>query len=137
MTPQGRAMAFPNVFHHRVSGFELADPTKPGHRRFVALWLVDPYKRIISTANVPPQQAEWFADGVFGEPNGEGADKDKTFLLPPEVVNMARSQLGDWTQPMTREEAEGYREELMAERSQFHDNTRDKWRMDTYSFCEH
>ncbi|KAI0410008.1 hypothetical protein F4802DRAFT_543020 [Xylaria palmicola] len=65
-TPQGRLLAFPNVFQHRVSPFQLADPTKPGHRRFVALWLVDPHLRVVSTANVPPQQADWWVDSVFG-----------------------------------------------------------------------
>ncbi|KAF4343552.1 hypothetical protein FBEOM_2461 [Fusarium beomiforme] len=55
---EGRLLAFPNVFQHRVPSFELQDPTKPGHRRFIALWLVDPHRRIISTANVPPQQKD-------------------------------------------------------------------------------
>ncbi|KAJ5058413.1 hypothetical protein J3E72DRAFT_222606 [Bipolaris maydis] len=54
-TRQGRLLAFPNVFQHRVSSFKLIDPTKPGHCRFIALWLVDPARPIISTANIPPQ----------------------------------------------------------------------------------
>src|SRR5262245_54926885 len=58
-TKQGRLLAFPNVFQHRVSPFKLQDPAKPGHRRFIALWLVDPYTRVISTANVPPQRLDW------------------------------------------------------------------------------
>lgn len=32
---------------------------KPGHRRVLVLWLVEPHYGIILTANVPPQQAEW------------------------------------------------------------------------------
>ncbi|KAF4436169.1 hypothetical protein F53441_13313 [Fusarium austroafricanum] len=59
-TREGRLLAFPNVFQHRVSSFRLQDPTKPGHRRFIALWLVDPHQRILSTANVPPQQKDWW-----------------------------------------------------------------------------
>lgn len=43
-----------------MSSFKLQDPTKPGHRRFIALWLVDPHRRILSTANVPPQQKDWW-----------------------------------------------------------------------------
>ncbi|KAG5808941.1 hypothetical protein H9Q74_008892 [Fusarium xylarioides] len=58
-TPEGRLLAFPNVFQNRESSFKLQDPTKPGHRRFIALWLVDPHRRILSTANVPPQQKDW------------------------------------------------------------------------------
>src|SRR6185437_6116833 len=32
-----------------VTPFELEDKMKPGHLRFIALWLVDPTTRIIST----------------------------------------------------------------------------------------
>jgi hypothetical protein len=39
---------------HQASSFKLVDPTKPEYRRSIALWLVDPTLRIISTANVPP-----------------------------------------------------------------------------------
>jgi hypothetical protein len=51
---------------HRVSSIRLADPTMPGHRRFIALWLVDPNLRIISTANVPPQRRDWWLEAVLG-----------------------------------------------------------------------
>ena len=83
-TPQGRLLAFPNVFHHRVSGFRLADPTKPCHRRFIALWLVDPQTRIISTANVPPQQAEWWSGALL-----EGGDDNSAeTMLSPDIVQL-------------------------------------------------
>jgi hypothetical protein len=124
-TPQGRLLCFPNVFQHRVSGFRLADPTKPGHRRFIALWLVDPFTRIISTANVPPQQAEWWAERAFGAlkkgddgaaslpaeilqlvaERGLGGDelaealatkaKSSESKLPAELLEMVRKELGD------------------------------------------
>ena len=42
-------LAFPNVVQHRVSPFRLADPTRPGHRKLLALFLVDPHIRILST----------------------------------------------------------------------------------------
>ena len=42
------------------------------HRRFIALWLIDPHQRIISTGNVPPQQQDWWAEAVFG--NGTDAN---------------------------------------------------------------
>ncbi|KAH8891423.1 hypothetical protein GQ53DRAFT_746540 [Thozetella sp. PMI_491] len=66
ITRKGRVLAFPNVFQHRVSPFRLVDPSRPGYRRFIVLWLVSPYERVISTANVPPQQLSWWADSVFG-----------------------------------------------------------------------
>ncbi len=55
-TPAGRTLAFPNVLQHRVGSFRLADPTRPGHRKILAFFLVDPSERIVSTADVPPQQ---------------------------------------------------------------------------------
>ncbi|MFJ6615609.1 DUF4246 domain-containing protein [Streptomyces sp. NPDC091289] len=55
-TPSGRCLAFPNILQHRVSPFRLADPTRPGHRKILAFFLVDPSKKIVSTSDVPPQQ---------------------------------------------------------------------------------
>lgn len=72
---------------HRVSPFKLADPTKPGHRRFIALWLVDPNRRIISTANVPPQQMDWFTDSIFGTDATNAISK-----LPAELVTLLQEK---------------------------------------------
>ncbi|MGW5347224.1 DUF4246 domain-containing protein [Streptomyces sp. NPDC004050] len=55
-TPAGRCLAFPNVLQHRVGSFRLTDPTRPGHRKILAFFLVDPSKTITSTSDVPPQQ---------------------------------------------------------------------------------
>ncbi|MDT6985344.1 DUF4246 domain-containing protein [Streptomyces lusitanus] len=55
-TPEGRCLAFPNVLQHRVSPFRLQDPTRPGHRKILAFFLVDPSRTIVSTSDVPPQQ---------------------------------------------------------------------------------
>ncbi|MGW9452118.1 DUF4246 domain-containing protein [Streptomyces sp. NPDC055632] len=55
-TPAGRCLAFPNALQHRVAPFRLADPTRPGHRKILAFFLVDPSERIVSTSDVPPQQ---------------------------------------------------------------------------------
>ncbi|MFI5544051.1 DUF4246 domain-containing protein [Streptomyces sp. NPDC051815] len=55
-TPAGRSVAFPNVLQHRVGSFRLADATRPGYRKILAFFLVDPSERIVSTADVPPQQ---------------------------------------------------------------------------------
>ncbi|MFJ8693830.1 DUF4246 domain-containing protein [Streptomyces roseolilacinus] len=55
-TPAGRCLAFPNILQHRVDSFRLVDPTRPGHRKILAFFLVDPSERIVSTSDVPPQQ---------------------------------------------------------------------------------
>ncbi|MEU4871598.1 DUF4246 domain-containing protein [Streptomyces sp. NPDC021608] len=63
-TPSGRCLAFPNILQHRVGPFRLADPTRPGHRKILAFFLVDPSERIVSTADVPPQQP-WSATSTM------------------------------------------------------------------------
>lgn len=156
-TPEGRLLAFPNVFQHRVSPFKLADPTKPGHRRFIALWLVDPYRRIISTANVPPQQQEWWVESAFGK--SEDSQKSSADKLPADVVRLLREKgvvLSDKevktalpAEPLdivrkyldlpmlSLEEAKEHRLKLMAERSSHHTNVNGAWTSAAYNFCEH
>ncbi|KAK0637448.1 hypothetical protein B0T17DRAFT_480833 [Bombardia bombarda] len=90
-TREGRLLAFPNSRQHRVSPFSLKDPTKPGHRRFIALWLVDPMLRIVSTANVPPQQMDWWGEAVFGDKESFAAAKTKG-EMPPEVMQIMVEQ---------------------------------------------
>lgn len=55
-TAAGRCLAFPNILQHRVDSFRLEDPTRPGHRKILAFFLVDPSETIVSTSDVPPQQ---------------------------------------------------------------------------------
>ncbi|MFB6617565.1 DUF4246 domain-containing protein [Streptomyces sp. NPDC085524] len=55
-TPAGRCLAFPNVLQHRVGSFRLEDGSRPGHRKILAFFLVDPSSKIVSTSDVPPQQ---------------------------------------------------------------------------------
>jgi hypothetical protein len=63
-TRAGRALAFPNILQHRVGPFRLADPSRPGHRKILAFFLVDPSARIVSTSDVPPQQP-WSATSTM------------------------------------------------------------------------
>ncbi|THA82248.1 DUF4246 domain-containing protein [Streptomyces sp. A0592] len=63
-TPAGRCLAFPNILQHRVGDFRLADPTRPGHRKILAFFLVDPSETIVSTSDVPPQQP-WSATSTM------------------------------------------------------------------------
>lgn len=55
-TPAGRCLAFPNILQHRVGSFRLKDASRPGHRKILAFFLVDPSATIVSTSDVPPQQ---------------------------------------------------------------------------------
>ncbi|KAI1749122.1 hypothetical protein F4782DRAFT_514666 [Xylaria castorea] len=159
-TPEGRFLAFPNVFQHRVSSFQLLDPTKPGHRRFIALWLVDPHLRIISTANVPPQQQDWWVESVFGRSTEsqqaalanlpaelvqllrEKGLFEKVQLshttgkLPVELMEMVRKYFAE-SPVMSDEEARAHRLKLMDERTKFSDATNESWQSQSYNFCEH
>ena len=44
-TREGRLLTFPNILQHQVQPFSLVDPSKPGHRKILALFLVDPHLR--------------------------------------------------------------------------------------------
>ncbi|KAH0027932.1 hypothetical protein KCU78_g3809, partial [Aureobasidium melanogenum] len=127
-TNEGRLLAFPNVLQHQVQAFKLADPTKPGHRKILALFLVDPFQRIISTANVPPQQREWWAEAV----QGLDCKLDK---LPAELRHQVMSEVDDF--PVSLDEAKKLREELMDERRAFVRDFNDKYQKHTFNFCEH
>ena len=106
LTRSKRMLAFPNVMQHCVQPFGLKDPSKPGYRKILAMFLVDPHVRIISTTNVPPQQREWWAKEVF---------KIRPFTeLPVEVFDRIVEYVDDF--PIGVEEACETRERLMAER---------------------
>ncbi|KAL4800838.1 hypothetical protein BDV19DRAFT_396310 [Aspergillus venezuelensis] len=80
-TREGRLITFPNTLQHRVSPFSLEDPTKPGHREILALFLVNPLRRVISSANVPPQQEDWVATNDNDKVNTMSLDEAKEFIL--------------------------------------------------------
>lgn len=129
LTKQGRALFFPNVYMHHVSPFQLADATRPGHRKILALFLVDPAIPVISTANVPPQQKDWWVDATkLASPS---ISKSK---LPPELWNLVVDNVEF---PIGLEEAKLAREDLMAERSQSEEKTGIMIQTRGWNFCEH
>lgn len=110
ITSSGRAVAFPNIYQHQVKPFSLADKTKPGHRKILAFFLVDPDKRIPSTANVAPQQREWIEHELC-KPR-IASPENALPALPVEVW----AQIVDMADLMTFEDAKKVRLELMEER---------------------
>ncbi|KAG7099591.1 hypothetical protein E1B28_001421 [Marasmius oreades] len=129
LTREGRMIGFPNVLQHQVQPFKLADPTKPGYRKILALFLIDPYRRIISTTNVPPQQSEW-----WGEVIGEDAST-RVGQLPPELREHVIKMVEDW--PISLEEAKRIRLDLMDQRRAFVSNVNQGYEEEGFSFCEH
>jgi hypothetical protein len=127
VTKEGRLITFPNLLQHRVQPFKLADPTKPGHRKIVALFLVDPHLRVISTANIPPQQNHWWAE--------EAVNEEPLHNLPPELRNEIARYANDF--PIGMEEAKELRLELMEERKNFVQHHGVAFEKYTFSLCEH
>ena len=66
------------TFQVRTNALRLADSTRDGHLTILKLHLVDPYRRIISTAIVPPQRRDWWADELR-------ATVPVFHRLPPEI----------------------------------------------------
>ena len=122
----GRMLAFPNTLQHRVQPFRLEDPTRAGHRRFLVLWLVDPNYRVISTANVPPQQHDWVAPETIDRVL---ADRD----LAVELQDMIKEHASDY--PMSLETAKELRLELMQERTKLMPSVERGF--EQYNLCEH
>ncbi|KAL4903978.1 hypothetical protein BDW74DRAFT_168488 [Aspergillus multicolor] len=104
-TPQGRLVTFPNVIENRAEPFQLADPTRPDHYRYIKLYLVDPHCRICSTRNVPPQQHDWWAGAVSNDLAAAG--------FPWELVDQIIQGTEGW--PMGEAEARKHREKLLKE----------------------
>jgi hypothetical protein len=127
ITKEGRVVTFPNVFQHQVQPFELEDQKKPGHRKILALFLIDPHLRIISSANVPAQQRDWWAEeirslGVFPQ-------------LPVEIHKEVIDYVDDF--PLSLEDANLLRLELMEGRKAFVVQHDQKFAETTFSLCEH
>ncbi|KAF7328720.1 hypothetical protein MVEN_02500600 [Mycena venus] len=133
VTKAGRALSWPNLFQHSVSSFKLTDPSKPGHRKILAIFLVDPtVDPIASATDVPPQQAEWAADALQ-----DAAKKPESFVsrVPQELVDLIKGHLP--TTFMTLQEAEAYRLTLMEERTAFVQTHSDTAFGVTFNMCEH
>ncbi|KAJ2834302.1 hypothetical protein GGI24_000452 [Coemansia furcata] len=55
----GSYICYPNFYETKMPAFELMDPTRPGHVKYIAFYIVDPAQRLVSTEIVPPQQPHW------------------------------------------------------------------------------
>ncbi|KAJ2824214.1 hypothetical protein GGI24_003468 [Coemansia furcata] len=121
----GRSIVFPNTYQHQVSSFKLADPTKPGHRKILAFFFIDPATRVPSTEIVPPQQQSWWTEEFLTtSPLGE---------LPLLVKEGILDQV-DF--PISLVEAKKIRLELMAERGVDNDGPTHLF-PSLFCLCEH
>ena len=127
-TCEGRLLTFPNILQHQVQPFTLVDCTRPGHRKIIALFLVDPGIRIVSTANVPCQQREWWAEKI-------GMEQGPLGELPVELRTEVIEQVEEF--PILLSEAKELRVELMAERKDFVKHHEEAFLEARFSLCEH
>ena len=128
---EGRLLTFPNILQHRVLPFNLADTTKKGHRKILALFLVDPGIRIISTANDPPQQREWWGEEIIKEGTGGKAFANLSTELKVKIIE----DVEDF--PIGMEEAKEIRTKLMQERSKYVSDFKYAFERMSFSLCEH
>lgn len=108
VTQTNRCIAFPNTYQHQVQPFSLIDKTKPGHRKIIVFFLVNPEHKILSTSNVPPQQGGWKLHSLNFD---QGS--------------------------MDLEEAKKHRKELMKERKFVMDEVTKEHFERPFSLCEH
>ena len=111
LTRPGRLLAFPNALQHQVQPFTLEDKSKPGHRKILAMFLIDPNRRVLSTSNVPPQRKDWWAPEVRKVP--------RFARLPLEIFEQIIDAVDDF--PISWDDALKLREQLMDERSHMND----------------
>eukprot|EP01122_Echinamoeba_exundans_P004957 TRINITY_DN15158_c0_g1_i1.p1 TRINITY_DN15158_c0_g1~~TRINITY_DN15158_c0_g1_i1.p1 ORF type:complete len:677 (+),score=140.80 TRINITY_DN15158_c0_g1_i1:213-2033(+) len=128
ITQEDRLICFPNILQHHVDPFELEDPTKPGYRKILVFFLIDPSKRIISTETVPPQQRHWYGEALTRH-------VPEIARLPKEMLENIISNVSEC--PMSLEEAKVHRQGLMDERKYFIDEYEQHVYERAISLCEH
>ena len=144
-TCEGRLLTFPNIIQHRVGPFKLIDPTKRGHRKILALFLVDPNIKVISTAHVPCQRMDWWIEATLEKQMTPGHTPHASSSvpgqakplndLPRELQDLVFQHVDEF--PISLEDAETLRLELMKERQKFSVSHGEYIENMTISLCEH
>ncbi|OCH91965.1 hypothetical protein OBBRIDRAFT_752203 [Obba rivulosa] len=127
VTKEDLCLAFPNIYQHRVAPFELADPTKPGVRKILCFFLVEPGEHILSTTEVLPQQRSWCEDEMARVPRLQ--------QVPVELYDIIRDDVVDGT--ITLDEAKKERWRLMEERASFVFRHNEEIFELEFNMCEH
>lgn len=107
-----------------MAPFKLEDPLLPGHRKILALFLIDPHCRI---TNVPPEQKDWWGPEI--------RNSERLARLPKEMVNQVVEDVEDF--PISLKEAKELRLNLMEERKVYVEEVNEDIQSSTFFFCEH
>lgn len=121
-----RCICFPNTYQHRVAPFSLIDKLRPGVRKILVFFLVDPAERIVSTATVPPQQRAYLPELL--------QSMYPFNAIVPDLLNVVLDYV-DF--PMSMAEAKQHREMLMQERKFFVTEVNEAAFERPFSLCEH
>ena len=116
VTRKGCFVTFPNIIQHRADSFRLQNPTKPGHRKIVALFLVNPNVKILSSAKIPSWDEYRASRPTYGS------------------LDVDNSSPGF---PLTMDEVKEMRLKLMEERSRFDQDQTATVEDATFNLCEH
>lgn len=103
---QNRLITYPNIFQTRLLPAELTDKSKPGHIKLLLLHLIDPNRRMMSTAMVPPQRQDWWALDII-------TNNTRLSRLPTELWLKIVSMVNEY--PIGMEEGEKLRQEFKTE----------------------
>lgn len=120
----GRCIVFPNYIQHKVSDFELVNKNKTGIRKILVFFLIDPKKRITSTADVPIQQRHLVKKNMM-EKNDHN--------IPEELID----SILDNMHLMTEEDAQNHMKNLMLSRKYYTDKINEELFEREFSLCEH
>ncbi|KXN73168.1 hypothetical protein CONCODRAFT_68445 [Conidiobolus coronatus NRRL 28638] len=121
-TTNENIIAFPNNLQHKLDSFSLDDPTKPGHRKIIAFFLVDPENRIISSKDVSYQQEEFIIRDLH--------------LLPNKLNPDIHHDILKYSNCMSIDKAIQHRDLLIEERKVVL-SEEDPYFENEYSLCEH
>ncbi|KAF9461839.1 hypothetical protein BDZ94DRAFT_1310197 [Collybia nuda] len=123
---EGRLVTWPNILQHQVH-MCLNDATQPGHCKILVLYLVDPNIRIISTADIPCQRKDWWAEAVIHQ----GGPLSR---LPVELRDYIFALVEEF--PVGLDEAAESRRKMAKERSAFADSIGELFEEDQF-YCDH
>lgn len=103
---ENRSITYPNTFQTRLLPFESTNKSQPGHVKLLMLHLVNPNRRMMSTAMVPPQRPDWWAQEV-------GAGNPRVSQLPTDVWERIVEMVKDY--PIGMEEGNQLRQDFTTE----------------------
>jgi hypothetical protein len=136
-TPPGRALVFKNSNQHRVGIMCNSSTDESAFRKVLVFWLVDPDKRIASTADIPMQQWNTISTQLAHTLYRQWRPLGSASALRKGIVRLILD-FAKWG--FTQEEALQHRLKLMEERKFSRHAVGSKFEKlieRRYSFCEH